>query len=59
MIRRSVTDLVEDKLGSGKAIMLIGPWQVGKTTLILNQLKGNDYAFFDGDDPAVRTELNT
>lgn len=29
-------------------------WQVGKTTLISQFLKGEDYKFFDGDDPLVR-----
>lgn len=38
--------------------MIIGPRQVGKTTMILNQLQNQDYIFFNGDDPSVRTELN-
>lgn len=36
--------------------MVIGPRQVGKTTLIL---KNEDFAFFNGDDPIVRAELDT
>lgn len=59
MIKRTLTQTVEDKIGSGKAIMIIGPRQVGKTTMILNQLQNQDYIFFDGDDPSVRTELDT
>ncbi|PSR15406.1 MAG: ATPase [Bacteroidetes bacterium] len=59
MITRTITPTVEDKIGSGKAIMIIGPRQVGKTTLILNQLNGEDYTFFDGDDPSIRAELDT
>ena len=39
--------------------MIIGPRQVGKTTMILNELKGQEYRFFDGDDPTVRRLLNT
>ena len=39
--------------------MIIGTRQVGKTTLILNQLNGEDYTFFDGDDPSIRAELDT
>ena len=31
--------------------MIIGPRQVGKTTLIKSFLQGIDYKFFDGDDP--------
>ena len=38
--------------------MLIGPRQVGKTTLIINELEDQDFAFFDGDDPTVRTILD-
>ena len=39
--------------------MVIGPRQVGKTTLIRQQLSGADYRFFDGDDPVVRAILDT
>ena len=39
--------------------MVIGPRQVGKTTLILNEIKDQDYAFFDGDDPSIRAALDT
>ena len=59
MINRTITPIVEGKIGRGKAIMIIGPRQVGKTTLILNQLRGEDYTFFDGDDPSIRAELDT
>lgn len=59
MIGRTLTQLVEDKIGSGKAIMIIGPRQVGKTTLILHHLQNQDYAFFNGDDPSIRMELDT
>ena len=38
--------------------MIVGPRQVGKTTLILSQLAGKDYRFFDGDDPAIRAALD-
>jgi hypothetical protein len=59
MITRTLTERIEKKVGRGKAIMLVGPRQVGKTTLILNQLQGADYQFFDGDDPTVRSTLDT
>ena len=59
MIDRTIIPTIESKVGSGKAIMVIGPRQVGKTTLILNQLSNKDYAFFDGDDPTTRAELDT
>lgn len=59
MIARTLTPKIREKIGSGKAIMLIGPRQVGKTTLILNELGNQDVAFFDGDDPSIRTILDT
>ncbi len=59
MIRRTITPLIQKKIGRGKAIMVIGPRQVGKTTLIRNQLQEEAYAFFDGDDPTIRAELDT
>ncbi|MBN1340174.1 MAG: ATP-binding protein [Bacteroidales bacterium] len=49
---------MQKKIGSGKAIILIGPRQVGKTTLIKEILNSHDYLFLDGDDPRTRTLLN-
>ncbi len=59
MYPRTLSEVVRKKIGSGKAIMIIGPRQVGKTTLILHELKGMEYQFFDGDDPTIRSLLNT
>lgn len=59
MIQRTITSVIAEKIGSGKAIMVVGPRQVGKTTLILNQLKDTSYTFFDGDDPSTRAALDT
>jgi predicted AAA+ superfamily ATPase len=59
MISRTITAQIRRKIGRGKAIMIIGPRQVGKTTLILHQLSEEDYTFFNGDDPAVRAALDT
>lgn len=57
MFERSLTSIVKEKIGRGKAIMIIGPRQVGKTTLIRKQLEKQDVMFFDGDDPTVRRIL--
>jgi predicted AAA+ superfamily ATPase len=57
MFERSLTSIVKEKIGRGKAIMIIGPRQVGKTTLIRKQLEEQDFMFFDGDDPTVRRVL--
>ncbi len=62
MYSRTLTERIEKRIGSGKAIVVIGPRQVGKTTLIENLLKSKDYLFLDGDDPKTRsllTEPNT
>ena len=58
MYSRTLTDIIKGKIGRGKAILLIGPRQVGKTTLIKSQLLDGDYLFLDADDPTVRDLLN-
>lgn len=57
MIKRQLSEILKDKIGTGKAIILVGPRQVGKTTLITDILKDKDYLFFDGDDPSLRALL--
>lgn len=59
MITRTLAERIRNKIGKGKAIMVIGPRQVGKTTLIRNELNNQDLAFFDGDDPTVRNLLDS
>ena len=53
MINRDLTNVVIKKLHKGKVIVLIGPRQVGKTTLINTLLKDKEYLFLDGDDHSV------
>lgn len=53
MIIRVLLDQIRDRLNIGKAIVLIGPRQVGKTTLINALLKDMSYLFLDGDDSVV------
>ncbi len=59
MIERTLQEKLMARLFRGKAILLTGPRQVGKTTLIKQILRttGKKYQFFDGDDPVVRTLL--
>lgn len=57
MYSRYLTERIEKRLGSGKAIVVIGPRQVGKTTLIESILESKDYLLLDGDDPKTRTLL--
>jgi len=58
MYLRYLEKIIKKRIGSGKAIVLIGPRQVGKTTLIETVLKNKDYILLDGDDPKTRTLLS-
>lgn len=57
MIKRELFAILNEKINSGKAVIVLGPRQVGKTTLITAVLKGKDYLFLDGDDPSIRDML--
>jgi predicted AAA+ superfamily ATPase len=59
MITRTLESQIRKRLFSGKAIILTGPRQAGKTTLIskiLNEQRG--VLLMDGDDPTVINLLN-
>ena len=52
--------MLQSKIDYKKAIIILGPRQVGKTTLI-NQIAASiskDYLYINGDDPAVRLQWN-
>ncbi len=59
MIKRQLTGVILQHLTtSKKAIVLIGPRQTGKTTLIKDLISSDqEVLFLDGDDPLVRNEL--
>ena len=57
MYLRYLEKIIKKRIGSGKAVVLIGSRQVGKTTLIETILKNKDYLLLDGDDPKTRTLL--
>lgn len=57
MYARTITDKIRGRIGSGKAIIITGPRQVGKTTLIESILESEDYLLLDGDDPLIRNLL--
>lgn len=59
MFNRVLKQHIESRFGSGKAIILIGPRQVGKTTLIQSILENKSHLFLDGDDPTVRSLLKS
>lgn len=58
MIKRRLSELIQSRFNRGKAIVLLGPRQVGKTTLIRECLDNKDVLFLDGDDPVVRDQLH-
>ena len=51
MIKRKLQDIIEKKLFDGKAILLMGPRQVGKTTLLKELFGGReDVMWLTGDE---------
>jgi uncharacterized protein len=57
MLKRAIEQVISGKIDFKKAIILLGPRQVGKTTLITKIAASMDsnYLYINGDDPAVRT----
>ena len=57
MIPRILSQTLLEKFNKGKAIVVLGPRQAGKTTLIQECLRDKDFLFLNGDDPEVRDLL--
>lgn len=57
MINRTIEKPLSERLLKGKTIIVNGPRQVGKTTLLKKVLANYDFLFLDGDDPLVRNKL--
>ncbi|TVQ74192.1 MAG: ATP-binding protein [Balneolaceae bacterium] len=57
MYARTLHAVIEKRIGSGKAIIVTGPRQVGKTTLLTSILGSRPYLFLNGDDPTTRELL--
>lgn len=61
-IQRTLYSELQNRLGSNKALIVLGPRQVGKTTLLSALMNGKSVLFLNGDDPIVRqilTNINT
>lgn len=58
MISRQLFLPINRRFYTGKAIILTGPRQVGKTTLIRELIAKEDFLFLDGDDITVRNLLS-
>jgi predicted AAA+ superfamily ATPase len=56
-VERILKNTLIEQFNSGKAIVLIGPRQVGKSTLINAILDQKDFLFLDGDDFSVQQQL--
>lgn len=56
MIERFLEKIIADKIFKKKAIIIMGPRQVGKTTLLKNMFLNNEQVFwFNGDETDVRS----
>jgi predicted AAA+ superfamily ATPase len=58
IINRNLFETVKQQCFKGKTIIVIGPRQVGKSTMLLEVAQTfPNYLFLDGDDPFVRQQL--
>jgi predicted AAA+ superfamily ATPase len=58
MIHRALEAIIRERLFKGKALLLFGPRQSGKSTLVHTMLEGKEYLHFSGDDGYVRETLS-
>jgi predicted AAA+ superfamily ATPase len=60
MIIRTLQSSLKERLFKGKALLLFGPRQVGKSTLVEALLKeiGKEYLYMNGDDSDIRETLS-
>ncbi|MBM3290772.1 MAG: ATPase, partial [Candidatus Hydrogenedentes bacterium] len=57
MIRRRILPIILNALERQAAVAMIGPRQVGKTTLALHIAGATDSLYLDLEDPADREKL--
>jgi predicted AAA+ superfamily ATPase len=58
MIKRQLFTDIQRFSHKNKAIIVLGPRQVGKTTLIKTLMGSNEYLYLNGDDNAVSKQLS-
>jgi uncharacterized protein len=59
MINRKIEKNIENKLFKGKAILLFGPRQTGKTTIVEHLLEGKENVLFlSGDETDIQEKLS-
>jgi predicted AAA+ superfamily ATPase len=60
MIKRGLEAVLNGKIDYKKAIVVLGPRQVGKTTLMnaIASALASDFLYINGDDPAIRLAWN-
>ena len=57
MIPRILHSTIEQRLFKGKAVLIFGPRQSGKSTLVETLLKNKDHLYMNGDEADVREIL--
>ncbi len=58
MIQRALKRIIEERLFKGKAVLLFGSRQSGKSTLVELILEGKEHLYLNGDDAEVREILS-
>ncbi|MGB3344064.1 MAG: ATP-binding protein [Aequorivita sp.] len=58
MIKRSISDQIKNKMIDKKVIIILGPRQVGKTTLLQNVFTSDQTLWLNGDDSDIRALLS-
>src|SRR5690606_12743203 len=57
MIQRTFKKKIQERLFKGKALIIFGPRQSGKSTLVEEILKDKEHLYLNGDDADVREVL--
>jgi uncharacterized protein len=58
VISRALQEVIQKRLFKGKAILIFGPRQSGKSTLVETLLKDTDHLYLNGDESDVREALD-